>query len=1179
MYFGKKLLIMMALASTAVGANAEIVDGVRQQPLPQKSELTFDTEMYLFNTGSKKFFAAGDPYQTRGQLSDTPYKVKITDNGDGTYLLQDYVLKFKEWRCTFADGWDSDDEDELPDGNVWVDNSGHEGRFWALTNTGNDVYRIAIAPSVSYASSWPTPYLSTKKDGSDLLLYWHLTPEQGNIDWYFVKMSDLDAYTTLLATFKVAESLKEVIDEAKAAGIDVSAQEKVYLDESASVETMEAATAEVKAALAAAEEGKVTADQPADKTSLITNPSYDNNNNTGWSGDAPAFQTWTDAEFYQKKFNTYQTITNAPKGVYAVNVQAFYRSGFSENAYDNYVNRTQYDAKLYAEANEERFQKDIVNPFSEALTEALGMNESKVTADGTDYYIPNNMQTAEEYFKLGKYNNKLFFSTEDGNMTIGMQKDNSEEPNGNWVLYDNWSLTYYGNGADAYTLWLNEAKNAAPDYSTLPEETLVTNGMIDNYNATLAGLTSASNKEEVLAAIATIDEATAAVDANIAAWKAFKAAFAKGEDIANDGDIVGDDKDNLGDYVGYDGQDIINALELSTDEIIAETAKLNEMIDAAIRNGITPGTDVTGKYLVNADFETKDKGWTVEKASGGNVGYGGSDNKCFEAWNNSNFDIYQEVKDAPRGVYEISVQGFYRYYRGDNAYNAYTDGTAPNDAVNIYVNKRNAHFKSVFDEPVANGELYTNDANPAPYVDPNGEYWYPNDMVNGSIAFANDMYKATSFGVVANAGDVLRIGVKGNTSQKGDSWAIWDNFKMVFRGTEPEAVKQVLPDVITDLETTINEGKTVGKTAAANAATALATAQETLNGTDGAAMFQALCDAIDANAALQESAVLFAGLQTKVEDLISAHLGSSASEAVKTEASDLIDEIQNGMNAGTIEDVEVATYIEKIEALIVKLAIPADVENASDQNPVPLTSLIKTPSFEKEGANSIEGWEGTTGYNFGNDDTQKGALALEFYNKDFDMYQTIEGLPEGSYVVAVNAFCRMGSRDNDYSLFNQGEETTAYVYAETATDRNETAVKALAAEASEDLGIGGTKQITDTELYVPDDMVSAVGYFEMDAYINKVALKVADGESLKIGIRHTKTDGREDWVIMDNWTLTYYGKNSTVTGVDNVVAGEPAKVEIFNTNGMKTKGFSRGVNIIRMTDAEGNVTVKKVNVR
>ena len=118
MYFGRKLLMMALLGLSATGASAEIVDGVRQQPLPVKSPLAFDTEMYLFNTGAKQFFAAGDPYQTRGQLSDSPYRVQITDNGDGTYLLKDYVLKFNKWMCTFADNWDSEDEDELPDGNV-----------------------------------------------------------------------------------------------------------------------------------------------------------------------------------------------------------------------------------------------------------------------------------------------------------------------------------------------------------------------------------------------------------------------------------------------------------------------------------------------------------------------------------------------------------------------------------------------------------------------------------------------------------------------------------------------------------------------------------------------------------------------------------------------------------------------------------------------------------------------------------------------------------------------------------------------------------------------------------------------------------------------------------------------------------------------------------------------------
>lgn len=82
------------------------------------------------------------------------------------------------------------------------------------------------------------------------------------------------------------------------------------------------------------------------------------------------------------------------------------------------------------------------------------------------------------------------------------------------------------------------------------------------------------------------------------------------------------------------------------------------MIKDAIDNAITAGTDVTEKYLVNADFEAKN-GWTSQHASGGNVNYGGnSKNHCFEAYNNSNFDVYQEVSDAPVGVYTISVAGF-----------------------------------------------------------------------------------------------------------------------------------------------------------------------------------------------------------------------------------------------------------------------------------------------------------------------------------------------------------------------------------------------------------------------------------------------------------------------------------------------------------------------------------------
>lgn len=1180
MYFGRKLLMMALLGLSATGASAEIVDGVRQQPLPSKSPLAYDTEMYLFNTGAKKFFVGGDPYGTRGQLADSPYRVQITDNGDGTYLLKDYVLKFNEWRCTFADGWDSDDEDELPDGNVWVDNSGHEGRFWKINNVGDDIYNIQIAPSVSYAETWPNTFLGVKKGGADALLYWNLTAEEGDVNWYFVKMSDLDAYTASLTAFKAAESLKAAIDEAKVSGIDVAEEEKVYLDESASVETINDAIASVKQKLAAAEEGKVTADNPVDKTSLIVNPSYDSNNNTGWSGDAPAFQSYTDAEFYKKKFNTYQNITGAPKGVYALNVQAFYRSGFSNVAYENYINMTQYDAKLYAEADGEKVQVDIVNPFSQALTEAKGMNESSVVGeDGVTYFIPNNMETAEAYFMDGLYQNKVFFATEDGDMTIGMMKDNSDTPDGNWVLYDNWGLTYYGNGADAYTMWLDEAKKAAKDYSGLSEDVLVTNGVIDAYNDAIAGLTIANSKADVLAAINTINEEVAKVDANIAAWKEYKDILDKAAVIANDEQISGSDKDDLADYIDLDSEGIIGDLALSTEEVYAEIEKVKTMYDNAIKNGIKEGTDVTDKYLVNADFETANKGWIVEKANGGNVAYGGtSTNKCFEAWNNSKFDIYQEVADAPIGVYEISVQGFYRYGRGATAYEAYQNGTAPNDAVNIYVNNNNAHFKSVFDEPVANGELYTGGT----YVDPNEEYWYPNDMTTGSEAFANGMYVATSFGVVANAGDVLRIGVKGATNQLGDSWAIWDNFKMVFQGTKAEIVQPLLSDAIVSMQEAINNANRVGKSTLEAANIILDGANAAISSNDGKAMFNSLCEIIDAKNSLIESASLFTKLVQKNEDLNLAWINSAATEVVKSEAATLYTEINNGIENNTLNNEDAEAYIAAIDKMIIKLGIPADAENASDDNPVDLTTLIQTPNFEKDGANSIEGWN-ADGYSFGNDDTQKSALLVEFFGKAFDLNQTIVGLPNGTYKVSVNAFYRFGSTAEDWAKYSEDPNTqgNAYLYATSGAETNQTSIALLSSGACEDNGYSGTSNIEGTEFYVPNDMVSANLYFQdLDAYKNDVIVKVVDNE-LTIGIKLAEENVvNNNWVILDNWTLTYYGENSNIgTGVEGVEVAEPAKVEIYNVNGMKTKGFSKGVNIVKMTSKDGAVKFSKVNIK
>ena len=55
-------------------------------------------------------------------------------------------------------------------------------------------------------------------------------------------------------------------------------------------------------------------------------------------------------------------------------------------------------------------------------------------------------------------------------------------------------------------------------------------------------------------------------------------------------------------------------------------------------------------------------------------------------------------------------------------------------------------------------------------------------------------------------------------------------------------------------------------------------------------------------------------------------------------------------------------------------------------------------------------------------------------------------------------------------------------------------------------------------------MVSSVEYFNCERYFNHVIVKVTDGK-LKIGIKQNESVSN-GWMIMDNWTLTYYGTNS-----------------------------------------------------
>lgn len=175
-----------------------------------------------------------------------------------------------------------------------------------------------------------------------------------------------------------------------------------------------------------------------DLTSKIVNPSFDGETSKGWSGTAPAFQSYTNAEFFNKNFDFYQTITGLQPGIYEVGVQAFYRNGTYATAANLHNNGTE---KLSATFYANEVSAPIASIFSDAS------NNHKVGVSTTAGYIPDNMEQAASYFRQGLYKNTLTVLVgEEGTLKIGLKK--TKATTNDWTIFDNFTLSYLGKQGD-----------------------------------------------------------------------------------------------------------------------------------------------------------------------------------------------------------------------------------------------------------------------------------------------------------------------------------------------------------------------------------------------------------------------------------------------------------------------------------------------------------------------------------------------------------------------------------------------------------------------------------------------------------------------------------------------------------------------------------------------------------
>lgn len=138
---------------------------------------------------------------------------------------------------------------------------------------------------------------------------------------------------------------------------------------------------------------------------------------------------------------------------------------------------------------------------------------------------------------------------------------------------------------------------------------------------------------------------------------------------------------------------------------------------------------------------------------------------------NTTFDVYQLITDAPNGIYEISMQGYYRC----GGYNdAATKRAASTEELNalLYGNDQTQPLPSIF-EDAGSSKKEKNDVSTT--------YGYiPNGQAGASHYIHDGLYKIGPLRFTVENGS-LRVGVKKTVAVAND-WTLFDDFRLMYLG-------------------------------------------------------------------------------------------------------------------------------------------------------------------------------------------------------------------------------------------------------------------------------------------------------------------------------------------------------------------------------------------------------------
>ncbi|MDR1737778.1 MAG: hypothetical protein LBR66_03045 [Candidatus Symbiothrix sp.] len=228
----------------------------------------------------------------------------------------------------------------------------------------------------------------------------------------------------LAAEIQSAQQITQIGAGASALQQAIATATAVYDNAAATAENLDTATDDLKNAAKNYFKAIVAAPTTTDQSASITNATFDAANSTGWNGTTPAFGSGV-AEFYNKTFDFYRTITGLQNGYYLLSVQGFYRNGANDAGLAYATATEDLNALLYAGT----LYVPLASLYSVPYT---GTNSKNGFVDG--------MTGANNAFSANNDNfaNYLIVQVTGGSLKIGLKKTATVATD--WVCFDNFKL-------------------------------------------------------------------------------------------------------------------------------------------------------------------------------------------------------------------------------------------------------------------------------------------------------------------------------------------------------------------------------------------------------------------------------------------------------------------------------------------------------------------------------------------------------------------------------------------------------------------------------------------------------------------------------------------------------------------------------------------------------------------